>query len=80
MTALGNATIKMTPVNANIFESVGYVDSTRQLFIKFKNSSTVCFNDMPRFRYTGLMAAPRKDAYFNTYIKDRFLTKQVSSP
>lgn len=80
MTALGNATIKMTPVNANMFESVGYVDSTRQLFIKFKNSSTVCFNDMPRFRYTGLMAAPRKDAYFNTYIKDRFLTKQVSSP
>jgi hypothetical protein len=69
--------VKMTPVNAKLFESVGYVDAKRQLYVKFRNSPTLCFDDMPRFRYTGLMAAPRKDAYFQTYIKNQFLCKEV---
>lgn len=73
----GQPTVKMTPVNAKLFESIGYVDATRQLFVKFRNAKTVCFEDMPRFRYTGLMAAPRKDAYFTSYIKDRFLFKEL---
>jgi hypothetical protein len=72
--------VKMIPVDASMFESIGYVESSRQLFIKFSPAPTVCFNNVPGFRYIGLLNAPRKDAYFKTFIKDRFLTKEVVLP
>ena len=72
--------VKMIPVDANLFESVGYVEASRQLFIKFSPSSTICFSNVPNFRYTGLLNAPRPDAYFKTFIKDHFLTKEVVLP
>ncbi len=72
--------VKMVPVDAKFIEAVGYVESTRQLYIKFLNSHTLCMNNVPGFRYQGLMAAPRIDAYYNAYIKERFLTKQVELP
>ena len=70
--------IKMAPVDAEQFESVGYTDATRTLYIKFRNGTTLRFEKVPRFRYQGLMAAPRKDAYHKTFIKDQFLTKPMS--
>jgi KTSC domain len=72
--------VKMIPVDATLFESIGYVESSRQLFIKFTPTSTLCFSNVPNFRYSGLLNAPRKDAYFKTFIKDRFLTKEVVLP
>ena len=72
--------IKLVKVDADLFESVAYVDSTRQLFVKLRKSPAMCFNDMPRFRFNGLLGAPRKDAYFTTYIKDKFLAKEVTLP
>ena len=76
----GQPPVKMTPVDADQFESVGYVMSTRRLYIKFRNSPTVYFEGVPGFRYQGLLAAPRKDAYFRSFIKDQFLTKEVPPP
>jgi KTSC domain len=73
-------TVKMVQVDADSFESVGYIDSTRQLFIKFRKKPMLCIEDMPRFRFTGLLNAPRKDAYYDTFIKDRFLAKEVTTP
>jgi KTSC domain len=72
--------VKMIPVDADLLESVGYVEPSRQFFVKFRNGPTLCLNNVPGFRYTGLLAAPRKDAYFKTFIKDRFLTKEVAPP
>jgi hypothetical protein len=72
--------VRMIPVDAQMFESVGYVESSRKLFIKFSPAPTLCFENVPNFRYTGLLNAPRKDAYFKTFIKDRFLTKEVVLP
>jgi hypothetical protein len=69
--------VKMVPVGADTFESVGYVDATRRLYIKFRNAPTLCFEKVPRFRYSGLIAAPRKDAYYNTFVKNLFLSKAV---
>jgi hypothetical protein len=73
----GQPPITWAAVNAKQFESVGYAQATRQLFIKFRNSKTLCFEDIPQFRYKGLMSAPRIDAYFKAYIKDQFLAKEV---
>jgi hypothetical protein len=72
--------VKMVPVDASTFESVGYVLSTRRLYIKFRNSPALFFEGVPGFRFQGLMGAPRKDAYYSTYIKDRFLTKEAPPP
>ena len=73
-------TVKMMPVDAELFESVGYIPKSRQLYIKFKTSPALCFDNVPGFRYESLLTAPRKDAYYRTFIKDRFLTKAVQLP
>lgn len=72
--------VKMMKVDSDLFESVGYIPKNRQLYIKFKNSPALCFDNVPGFRYDSLLTAPRKDAYFRTFIKDRFLTKPVQLP
>ncbi len=72
--------VKMIPVEADLFESVGYVTGARQLYIKFRNVPTLCFNNVPGFRYEGLLNAPRKDAYYTTFIKNFFLSKTVELP
>jgi hypothetical protein len=72
--------VKMVPVNAETFVSVGYVATTRQLYIKFRNSPALSFQNVPGFRYEGLLAAPRKDAYYKTFIKDLFVSKPVELP
>ena len=76
----GQPSVRMTPVNAHMFESVGYAMATRKLFVRLRDSSTVCFEGVPGFRYQGLLDAPRKDAYFKTFIKDCFLAKTVTPP
>ena len=77
----GLVSVKMTPVQANGIESVGYVDGTRKLYVKFRNSQeALCFDGIPRFRFSGLMSSPRKDAYFKSFIKDSFLSSQVQLP
>jgi hypothetical protein len=68
---------KMVPVDADLFESVGFVDTTHCMFIKFKDGKTMRFEKVPRFRLQGLLAAPRKDAYFKSFIQNQFLSKPV---
>lgn len=72
--------VKMVTVDADLFEAIGYAAGGRQLYIKFKNSQAMVFNNVPGFRFDGLMAAPRKDAYFNTFIKNFFLSKPTQLP
>ena len=72
--------VKMVPVDGRILESVGYVMSTRKLFVKYHEQPMQCFENVPGFRYQGLLEAPRKDAYFKSFIKDRFLVKEVPPP
>ena len=78
--AIEAQSIKMVPVEADLFDAIGYAFASRRLCIKFRNSPALYFDNVPGFRYDGLLAAPRKDAYYRTFIKDRFLTKPVESP
>jgi len=73
----GQPTVKMTKVEADTFESVGYGISNRRLYVKFKNAPMLCYEGVPGFRYQGLLSAPRKDAYFKTYIKNQFMAQPV---
>jgi hypothetical protein len=72
--------VKMVPVDADAFESVGYLLKGKQLYVKFRKSPALVFNNVPSFRYDGLMAAPRKDAYFDTFIKNFFISKPAELP
>ena len=69
--------VKMTAVHADQFESIGYEDGNRCLYIKLRDGSTVRFDNVPRFRIQGLLAAPRKDAYYKSFIKDQFVSKTM---
>jgi hypothetical protein len=69
--------VKLLPVEADLFESIGYDDRTHSMVVKYRDGSTMRIENVPRFRFQGLLAAPRKDAYYRTFIKDRFLLKQV---
>ena len=73
----GQPSVQMMPVDAASFESVGYTISSRKLFVKFRNAPITCFEGVPGFRFQGLLSAPRKDAYFRTYIKSQFLAKEL---
>jgi hypothetical protein len=70
--------VKMVPVDSKLFESVGYVTGGRLLYIKFRNAPGLCFNGVPGFRFEGLLGAPRKDAYYQTFIQNKYLTKEVA--
>jgi hypothetical protein len=72
--------VRMMPVDASLFESVGYTIATRRLYIKFRGSPMLCFDGVPAFRYQGLLSSPRKDAYYNTYIRNQFLAKEPPPP
>jgi KTSC domain len=78
--AIPSPTVKMVPVEADSFEAIGYTSGTRLLYIKFRNSPPMSFLNVPGFRYEGLLHAPRKDAYYNTFIKNFFLSKPVELP
>jgi len=67
--------LKMVAVEADLFEAVGYEDLTHCLLMKFRDAGTLRFEKVPRFRYQGLLAAPRKDAYYRAFIKDKFLSR-----
>ena len=72
--AMQVANVKMVPVEADSFVAVGYAVTARQLFITFKKGGTLVYSNVPGFRFDGLMAAPRKEAYFKTFIKDVFIS------
>ena len=78
--SMTNQPVKMMSVDAEAIESIGYVDGSRTMYIRFRSGRTLCINNVPRFRYQGMLAAPRKDAYYTTYVKDRFLMQEVPSP
>lgn len=75
------ANLKFVPVDASAFESVSYTPSSRTLYVKFRNGlPSLSFANLPGFRYEGLLAAPRKDAYFKTFIENQFLANQIKLP
>jgi hypothetical protein len=76
----GQPSVTMMAVEAKMFDSIGYAAASRKLFVKFRDSPTMCYEGVPGFRYQGLLASPRKDAYFKTYIKDCFLAKSLPPP
>jgi hypothetical protein len=73
-------TVKLVPVESDMFEAVGYSPTSRELVIKFKTTPPLSFKNVPGFRFDGLMSAVRPDAYYKTFIENKFLTKPAQLP
>jgi len=78
--AIPDSAVKMVPVEADTFVAIGYALKSRLLYITFRDGSTLAYQNVPGFRFEGLSAAPRKDAYFQTFIKNMFLAKAARPP
>jgi hypothetical protein len=70
--------VRMVPVEEDAFVAIGYAAMKRQLYITFRDNTTMSFQNVPGFRFDGLMAAPRKEAYFKTFIQNSFLAKPAA--
>jgi hypothetical protein len=69
--------VKFVPMETDAFEAVGYDSASRCLFMKLRDGTTVRLEKVPQFRFAGLLSAPRKDAYYRSFIKGQFLSKPV---
>ena len=78
--AIPGENVKMVAVDEDSFVAFGYATSKRQLHVTFRNNTTMVFQNVPGFRYEGLLAAPRKEAYFKTFIQNTFLAKPGAPP
>ena len=74
------AAVKMVPVAEDSFVAVNYMAPARQLRIAFRNGTTLLCHNVPGFRYDGWLAAPRKEAYFKTFIEHQFLAQPAPPP
>jgi hypothetical protein len=72
-----NQHVKLVPTDSEGFEAVGYDASARCMIMKLRDGTTIRLENVPRFRYSGLLSSPRKDAYYRAFIKGHFLTKNV---
>ena len=72
--------VKMITVDEDSFTAFGYAAGNRTLYITFRNGTSLAYQNVPGFRYEGMVAAPRKEAYFKTFIQNNFLSKAATPP
>lgn len=64
--------VNMQRVSSSAISAVGYDARTMRMKIKFKSGGAYDFCAVPEWVYVGLMTAPSKGRYYNTYIRDRY--------
>jgi hypothetical protein len=70
--------VKMQPLHdSTVIESYGYAETTRRFYVKLREGKILCYENVPRFRITGLQATPKKDDYYKAQIKPVFLAKEI---
>ncbi|NJM55582.1 MAG: KTSC domain-containing protein [Verrucomicrobiae bacterium] len=60
-------------------EAIGYAETTRRLYIKRPGKAPLCYEGVPRFRYSGFLTCPpnKRDTYFKTQIQPVFAVKEI---
>lgn len=65
--------MNMQPVVSDAISSVGYIPTTRTLYIQFTSGPKIYeFHGVPESVYRGLMSTPLKGEYYNDYIRGRY--------
>jgi hypothetical protein len=80
MSLLPDKFVKMEAVtDSSLIEQAGFSENTKRLYLKMRGPKPVylCFSGVPRFRFSGLMSAARKDEYFKNFIKPAYLQQEI---
>ncbi len=64
--------IKMIPVSSKAISAIGYDEKTKKLKIKFKQSKTYDYCNVPNETFTKLKLSISKGTYYNHHIKDKY--------
>lgn len=65
-------------VESSNLRSIGY-DASSQIFeVEFKNHAVFQYYNVPEYVWLELESAPSKGKYYQSQIKDRFLSQRVS--
>lgn len=67
-----------TPDSSNI-NAIGYLEESRQLFVKFNNGKLYVYGSVPLTMYVDLKRAPSKGQFFNRHIKGGFRADDISA-
>jgi hypothetical protein len=79
MNVMPDKFVKMQPLHeSTVIAAYGYAETTRRLYIQLREGKNLCYENVPRFRITGLLSTPKKDDYYKTQIKPAFLAKEIA--
>lgn len=67
-----------TTGSSNI-DAIGYLEESRQLFVKFNSGKLYVYGNVPLTLYVDLKRAPSKGQFFNRHIKRGFSGKDISA-
>jgi KTSC domain len=81
MSATTSAPISnVVPLSSSSLASVGYDVERTILQIEFRDGSVYQYVDVPAKVHQDLLQADSKGAYFNRYVRKRFLSFRLSRP
>jgi len=70
--------VKMQQLHeSQVIEAYGYAETTRRLYMQMRDGKCLLYENVPRFRITGLHPPPKPDDYYKTQIKPVFLCKEI---
>ncbi|HDR6289455.1 TPA: KTSC domain-containing protein [Bacillus cereus] len=71
--------MNMVPVSSSNLASIGYDESSKTLYVSFRNGRMYKYSGVPHHIYSGLMSASSHGQYFDRYIvKGGYAYQRVS--
>ena len=71
--------ITRTKIISDTLLSVGYDPDSELLELEFANGDICNYQKVQPYLYMGLMGSDSKDAYFNTYIRDKYHAEKIKN-
>jgi hypothetical protein len=76
--ALGPAQeVSFVSIQSSNLDGVAYIESTRDLFVRFKGGAIYRYFDVPSEMYSMLMESPSHGKFFNRTIKPHYIYEKV---
>jgi hypothetical protein len=66
------STPDMEFVDSSNLEAIGYSDDDQTLWVQFKGGRTYIYDEVPRYVFEDLQAAPSKGSFLNREVKSNY--------
>jgi hypothetical protein len=64
-------------VDSSNIEQIGYEETDRELWVRFKSGDTYVYSDVPPATYDDIMRADSKGSYLNREVKPNYGCRQA---